>query len=425
MNTLPLGIQRVIIMKILNVNFVFRTINGLLSSELMPIKELQKLGHEVTMVTSDVSQHIIDLKNKSDYDKSPVREDKPIEMFGIPAYVLHCSVPRLGWYCPSAPKLAKKIIQDYDVVHINNWYHHLALVFYKTSLKFGKPYVFTAHGTISPVAREKYMRRTKIVVDKLYTKEMIRNAAALHSLGESETKEFLKFGADKQRIFSIDLGIDRRNLEIKQKTKILEKIAVDKIKRPYMLFLGRIAKIKGIELLLQSFAKMNRHDLTLVIAGAGSKSYEQRIKKLTRDIGLQDLVIFVGEVFGEDKAQLLESAKIFVLTSYSDIRPVAVKEALAMGIPALVTKNCDFPEIEEREAGAVVDADIDSIYQGLTKLLSDETKLSKACENARNLAVEKFLIEDKPKKYEQMYLYAINNNPTQLTREKDRKKQDE
>lgn len=398
-------------MKILNVNFTFRTVGETLASELLDIKELQKLGHHVTMVTTDVSQCIVEMRKKTDGDESFIfQEGKPIEIFGIPVYVLHCTMPKIGWYCPNADSLAKEIIKNYDIIHINNWYHHLALVFYKAAHKYGIPFVFTAHGTISPVARKKYMRRAKWVFDILYTKKMIRNAAALHSLGESETNEFIKFGAKSEKIFRIDLGIDLKNLEIKQKTDILDRLEVDKKDRPYLLFLGRIAKIKGIELLLESFARLKHQNLTLVIAGAGSKSYEQEIRQLAYKLGLKDSVKFAGEVFGNEKAQLLESAKIFVLTSHSDIRPVAVKEALAMGLPTLVTKNCDFPEIEEYEAGVVVTANVDSIYHGLTKILNDENKILVFSENAKKMAYEKFLFEGKVKKYEEMFMYAIENN---------------
>ncbi|MGI0011642.1 MAG: glycosyltransferase, partial [Nitrosopumilaceae archaeon] len=382
-----------------------------LSDELLNIKELQELGHHVSIVTADVAPYIVDMKKEIGKGKSlTFQEDKPTEIFGIPVYVLRCTIPQMGWYCPRANRLAKKIVANYDVIHIRNWYHHLAIVFYKAARQYGIPFVFTAHGTMDPVARKKYMRRTKWMIDNLYTKKMIRDAAALHSLGESETKEFIRLGAEPQKIFRIDLGVLLKDFEIKERTDILDRLGVNRENKPYLLFLGRINKKKGIELLLESFARLNYQNLTLVIAGSGDKSYEQKIRQLVRHLGVESSVKFAGSVFGNEKSQLLESAKIFVLTSYSDIHPVAVEEALAMGVPVLITKNCDFPEVEEYDAGILVEPNVDSIYQGLAKMINDENKLLAFSKNAKKLVSEKFLFEGKVKKYEEMYRYAIEHS---------------
>lgn len=394
----------------LNVDFAFGTIARGLNDVLLNIKELRRLGHEVSMVTSDAGPVFTDMKKETKNNKFPIfQESKPIEIVGIPTYVLHCAIPKMGWYCPGANKLAREIVKNYDVIHIRNWYDHLSFVFSRAAYEYGIPYVFTAHGTLHSEARKRYMRRTKWVVDHIYTKKMIIRAAALHSTGESETSEFIKMGADPQKIFRINPSIILDNFEIKTRTNILERLGVDKNSKPYILFLSRVDKKKGIELLLESFARLNSKNLTLVIAGSGSKQYEQKIRQMVHVLGLENSVKFAGFVLGDEKWQLLESAKIFALTSYSDVHPIAITDALTMGIPVLVTKNCDFPEVEEYEAGVVVDADIESIHQGLVKILSDENRLVFFSKNAKRLVSEKFLYEGKVKKYEEMYKYAIEN----------------
>ena len=102
-------------------------------------------------------------------------------------------------------------------------------------------------------------------------------------------------------------------------------------------------------------------------------------------------------------------AKIFALTSYGDIHPVALLEALLMGNPVLVTKNCDFPEIEEYDAGVVVDPTFESVYAGLVKILKSDEKLEEYSKNAKRLANDKFLFEDKVIDYENLFQFAINN----------------
>ncbi|MDE2589851.1 MAG: hypothetical protein KGL95_09340, partial [Patescibacteria group bacterium] len=63
-----------------------------MSDELLNIKELQKLGHHVSIATADVAQYIVDMKKDTGQDKFLFQEDKPVEIFGIPVYILHCTI---------------------------------------------------------------------------------------------------------------------------------------------------------------------------------------------------------------------------------------------------------------------------------------------------------------------------------------------
>ena len=396
-------------MKILNVNFTFNTIGEKLSDELSNLKELQKRGHTVATVTTDRTNYIIEqkrLKNKFFLNND---ESIPVDIFGIPVYILHSTIPSLGWYCPNASKLANNIVKNFDVIHIRNWYHHIAIKFYKSAIKHNIPFVFTAHGTLDSVARIKYGKRSKKLLDKLYTKKMINQASALHSLGNSENKEFLSFGAEPNKIFRIDLGVKPKDFEIIENTDIFSKFGIDKENFPYILFLGRVVKKKGIKLLFQAFAKYRPINLNIIIAGPSTDDYKNELIRIVNKLKIANSVKFIGSVHGSEKAQLLRHAKIFALTSYSDIHPVSVEESLLMGNPVLITKNCDFPEIEEYDAGVVVDATFESVYAGLVKILKSDEKLEEYSKNAKKLANDKFLFENKVIDYENLFQFAINN----------------
>ena len=396
-------------MKILNVNFTFNTIGEKLSDELSNLKELQKRGHTVATVTTDRANYIIEqkrLKNKFFLNND---ESTPVDIFGIPVYILHSTIPSLGWYCPNASKLANNIVKNFDVIHIRNWYHHLAIVFYKAALKHHIPFVFTAHNSLHHMGDNKNLKIPKKFLEKLYTKKMINQASALQSLGDSENKEFSKFGADPNKIFRIDLGVKPEDFEIIENTDIFSKFGINKENFHYILFLGRIYKKKGIELLFQAFAKHRPIDLNIIIAGPSTDDYKNELIQFINKLKIANSVKFIGSVYGSEKAQLLRHAKIFALTSYSDIHPVSVEEALFMGNPVLITKNCDFPEIEEYNAGVIVDATFESVYAGLVKILKSDEKLEEYSKNAKQLANDKFLFENKVIDYENLFQFAINN----------------
>lgn len=399
-------------MKILFVNYVFGTTARGLNFELSIIKELQKMGHEITMVTSDIGPFFEDKNREQTLDitqQSFDQFDKITEIYGIPVFIVHCSSQKMGMYCPDAKQLAKKIVKNYDIVHIHSWYNHLALVFSRVSYEYEIPFVFTAYASLQSGAR-KYKKRIKWLVNELYTKKMIQHASALHSLGEIETEEFIKLGGDPKKIYRIDFGLNLDNFRIDKRTDILDRLGLEKSKKPYILFLGRIDRKKGIELLLHAFAKLEHKNLVLVIAGTGTKSYEQKIRQLVWELKIDKSVIFAGLILGNEKLELLESAKILLLTSWSDVHPVAVQEALAMGVPVLVTKTCDFREVDEYKAGITVEPDVNSVYQALIEMLTNNGKLELFSKNAKRLIKERFLMEGKAEKYEQMYIDVAKSN---------------
>lgn len=393
-------------MRILNVNFTFNTIGEKLSDELSNLKELQKRGHYIATISTDLTNYVIEQKKSQNPKFLQINEEVPVTIFDIPVYILHCSIPKLAWYCPNAKKIANEIVKNFDVVHIRNWYHHIAIEFYKACIENNIPYVFTAHGTLDLTSREKYMKIPKLIIDKFHTRKMIQNASALQSLGDSEEIEFIKFGASKKKILRIDLGVKTEDL-VFDENKLKNELDFN---FPYILFLGRIVEKKGIELLFDAFTKINKNNLHIVVAGTGEESYKNELIELCEKLRINEVVHFVGPLYGMKKAKVLHNSKIFALTSYSDMHPVAIIEALSVGIPILITKNCDFPEIEEYDAGVIVNAEKKSVYEGLVKILENDEKLRIQSENAKKLFQEKFRFEDKVEKYEELFNLAIKEH---------------
>jgi glycosyltransferase involved in cell wall biosynthesis len=377
---------------------------------LLIAKILQNMGHQVEIVTTDGDPFFNSIENSERYFKTRKKllESKGIiKINDIPVHTIHCTFPSLGMYSFEATKIAKKIIKNYDVIHVYSWYHHLGFVFASMANKYKIPFFVSMWGTLQPEAQQ-FHKNKKRLLDALYTKKMILHATGLHSIGESETKEYIKWGADKNKIHYIDNGIVLEHFKIIDKTKIFDKLDL-KQDQNYLLYLGRIHEKKGIELLLKSFKKIieTNINILLIIAGTGEYSYVTEIKKFVETLGLENNVKFAGFVSHEEKLELLQHAKIFVLTSYNDIHPRAVQEALTVGTPVIITKVCDYPEVEQYNAGMTVDLDELSIYNALKNLLENDDKRRTMSSNAKNLIKNRFLLVDQVKKFEQVYLEAI------------------
>jgi glycosyltransferase involved in cell wall biosynthesis len=245
----------------------------------------------------------------------------------------------------------------------------------------------------------------------MYTKKMIRHAAALHAVGDSEIPVFESYGIESKKIHMIENGVDLKTFEIKEHTKILEKIGIDENQK-FILFFGRIHKKKGIEYLLNAFQKFVKKygDYVLVIGGHGEKNYVDEIKTLIKTLGIQKLVKFTDYVSHSEKLKLMQSAEVFVLTSLTDVHPRAVQEALVMKTPVIISRECDCPGVEEFEAGKIVLLDSDKVHEALVDLLTNSETLDKYSKNSVKLVQEKYLLENQMKKIIDMYNNVVSNH---------------
>ena len=403
-------------MRILKINFNVPGFAGDTPQIFHIAKGLLELGHTVDYVTTDADAFFYDKEKSEKYEEIRKKllesTEKQIPIFGINVIPLHCTNEKLAYYCPHASSFAKSIIKNYDVVHIYNWYFHIAKVFSQIAHKYKIPFIFTANGSIQPQARA-LKKNSKRIFDVLYTNKMIKQASILHSVGDLETELYLKFGAKNDDVVRIDHGVNLDYFQVKNKTGILQKNNLDE-NQEYLLYVSRIDKKKGLEILLQGFKKIlvDYPNLILVITGTGEMEYLEQIHKLVKNLKIENSLRFTGFVSEEEKLELLSKAKIFTVISHSDVHTIAAQEALAMGIPVVISKASDWPEIDEYRAGISVDTNPDSVYDAFKKLLSDKESLKEYGNNARKLIEKKFQLKNLIKKYESMYEKAIKNNIT-------------
>jgi glycosyltransferase involved in cell wall biosynthesis len=159
--------------------------------------------------------------------------------------------------------------------------------------------------------------------------------------------------------------------------------------RRIVLFLSRIDEKKGIELLLDAFADVHGQapDTVLVIAGAGSENYLQKLERRAKDLGITNSVIWTGHLHAAIKWAAFASADVFVLPSYSENFGVAAAEALACGLPVVTTNRVGLAnEIRAANAGVIVRPKSTEIARALAELSRDSPKRQLFSLNGRKMA---------------------------------------
>jgi glycosyltransferase involved in cell wall biosynthesis len=172
-----------------------------------------------------------------------------------------------------------------------------------------------------------------------------------------------------------------------------------KVRRPYVLFVGHLKPHKNVQALLRAFSLIpaeRRRPFQLVIV-AGKDAYYPRLLALTKKLLLDEQVVFTGAVTTDDLQGLYADATLLVLPSLNEGFGYPVLEAMASGVPVVVSNTSSLPEVAG-SAGILVDPhDPQSIANGIERLLCDDdlrqTLSQRGREQAQLFSARKFALD--------------------------------
>ncbi len=146
----------------------------------------------------------------------------------------------------------------------------------------------------------------------------------------------------------------------------------------YILFMSRLHYKKGLDYLIDGYREYLKlgGDARLIVAGP-DEGEKARVLSRVAELGLQHQVKLIGPVYGDAKHGLLKAAKVFCLPSRQEGFSMAIIEALAMGVPVVISKECHFGQVAEAGAGDVVDLDPEQIGRSLYKYADSDTDAGK------------------------------------------------
>jgi len=282
------------------------------------------------------------------------------------------------------------------------WQLPVALMSMK-AIKNHKPFILTTRGMLEPWALTQSKLKKRIALFVFQNKHL-RNANCLHATAQSEAKNLRKLGF-KNPIAIIPNGI---NLEEYPKPKSFEK-GYRKI-----LFLSRIHPKKGIELLIEAWAQLDkdlRQNWKIEIVGNGELEYIVDLKDLIVKLKISDSVSILPPCYGEAKINKYLTADLFVLPTYSENFGIVVAEALACGVPVITTKGTPWEDLITYNCGDWIDTGVQSLVESLCKMmmLSPE-ELALMGENGRNLIEKKYDMLAVAKQMHQLYQWILNKS---------------
>jgi glycosyltransferase involved in cell wall biosynthesis len=300
-----------------------------------------------------------------------------------------------------------EILPDVDVVHLHSLYLFHDWAAGRPRRRFGKPYIVRPHGTLDPYIYRQHRWR-KAVLDLAFQNAILRNAAGLHYTTREEW-ELARSHAHNPRGAIVYNGIEPDDYRPVAPSRLRAQYPVIG-DRKVVLFLGRLSEKKGLDILVEAFAKVaaHRRDLFLVMAGPdqGMKSVTQRhIERL----GIAELCLFTGMVAGDDKRVLLFGSDFFLLPSRSENFAITAIEAALCGRPIVLSDRVNiWHEFDNAAAARVAPPSADAFAAELTDLLEHPDETAEMAARGAALVRQRFTWDALAPAYEEMYATAAS-----------------
>tara|TARA_Y100001954_G_C15759397_1_gene578246 strand:- start:513 stop:1514 length:1002 start_codon:yes stop_codon:yes gene_type:complete len=226
---------------------------------------------------------------------------------------------------------------------------------------FKIPFVLHPHGLYSPIRNQKSKFQKKIFFN-LIEKHLFKSAKCVIACSENEKQMFIDEKIEFSRIFVLRNGIEesffnKRNQEKKIKNNIC--------------YFGQIIPVKNIKDPIKVIHAL-KSGLMFKIAGYGDVQYENDLKKLVDELGLNDQISFMGPLYGDKRIELYDECDIFILPSYNENFGIVVLEALSRGCKVITTTGTPWKDIALKNLYIYEPNDLDKLKEIIENLMSQD-----------------------------------------------------
>ncbi|MEM1353324.1 MAG: glycosyltransferase [Planctomycetota bacterium] len=337
-----------------------------------------KLGHEVTIVTSDGPEAIASYR--SVLEGIPGIEHIRFEY--LPA-------PRSQFGYPIRKQTHSAIhrtISGLNFLHLHGVWDTLLLSVGRLATKERIQYALRPAGMLDPwsMGQKKWKKKLALAMGR---RALINRAAFIHVLNRDEHDLIAQSLHPHCPMHVVPNGIFIDEVpEITPGYRFRAQHRPFLNNDPYVLFLSRLHYKKGLEHLARAFVHVaQKHErLKLVVAGPDDGD-EKRFRHLIDDLGIASRVLLAGPIYGTAKYDALKESLCFCLPSYQEGFSLAILEALACATPVVISKQCHFPEVGHAEAGLVVDQDPEEIAKAILTLATNTDMHHKMKRSGREL----------------------------------------
>lgn len=314
-----------------------------------------------------------------------------IEHEGVPVFFLPRVTARqhtlAGFtFTPEYPAWLRAHVREYDFAHIHTVFSHPANSAMRVCRNAGVPYCVRPLGQLChwSLLQRRLLKQLQLA---LVTRRNINGARFIHCTSEMEARETASEGFSSPcLVLPHGIVMPPRLVDARERLRKLLRMPPD---RHVVAFMSRIHPKKGIEMLLQA-AAMLPASFDLAIVGTGDEAYVNRLKQASAQ-SLPGRVHWLGFKEGQEKWLVLQGSDLFVLPSYSENFGIAVLEAVACGLPVVISDQVALQdEVKKHHLGIVTPLSANALAEAMKDLLASSTERKEISSRATVTAAEHF-----------------------------------
>ena len=289
-----------------------------------------------------------------------------IANFAAPVHALGSKRAVYG-YSKNLDKWLLENLSRFDRVVVHGVWQYLSYSVWKATRRIPKPFCLFTHGFLDPWFQKHYPLKhiKKVLYWRAIEHRVVRDAQAVLFTSEEEMRladgSFRPYQCHPR---VVGYGIPPVPQAKQDRDEVIRELTAShpQLKgRRFFLFLARIHEKKGIDLLLQAFAKVKERlpNTAIVIAGKGDPELVKKLHSLASSLSITSDLVWTGAIYGEFKWSLIKAAEAYILPSHQENFGISVVEALACGTPVLISNKVNiWREIQAAGAGIVKNDDV-------------------------------------------------------------------
>ena len=365
--------------------------NGVTISTQSTVDAIRKLGHDVYVIAPSHPRH----------------KDTEQKIYRLASVEFFTPDARWAMQLPQK-SLLEAVRIDFDVIHGHSG-GPISLLGWELAQVKGIPFVYTYHTLWSKYTH--YVMQGKLISPRMVeaSSKITGNLCDfIIAPTERVKKELVSYGIHRD-IKVLPTGIDLASYAKVPKGYIREKLGIAKNAK-ILLSVSRLGKEKSVDFLLHSFVRIHAKHPNTVLVLAGSGPERRSLRKLAKDLGIQDSVYFLGVIRHTVIPKVYADADIFVFASQTETQGMVILEAIATGLPVVVVQDAAYKGfVLNNKNGFSVRKNYDSFAAAVDKLLTDKNLYTAFSKHAKETA-SKYSIDATAKYLEQVYNRLIKQH---------------
>jgi glycosyltransferase involved in cell wall biosynthesis len=331
-----------------------------------------------------------------------IKRTEKARTYGYTIYKFPLRTPYGYYYSPALGDFLRKGVKEYDAVHIHGIWTYPTFIASRICKANNVPYIIRTCGMLDFWSMSQRPIKKRIYF-YLAERQNLKNASFIQfSMKREFERSFYKKWEDK-RLKYIPNILYLRDIDVAD-AEPTSRLA----NKRYILFFGKLCYKKGLDVLIEAFALLQREaaykNIYLVLMGSDRDNYFEKLKKKISYLEAGSKIINIGMIYGDKRFGIVKRALFMCLPSRQENLGLSIIETLACGVPVLVSDSVDIAHLIAKEyAGKISSINPGKLCSVMKEMIEKDEERAKMGHNGKRFVYKKFDKEAVLRDYITMY----------------------